>query len=265
METFEQQQEFFLTKWPELQSRLEESGPAAAIDFINSHEGDLERRVLFVFARQGMVHKAWRGQNLDAYIAVAEAGIAELLRQAANETDPEMKKKRTNSANAMSYNLGADLAFCWGDAHERNESHFRRGLKAGNDCLHWRRELGNPHYTFNMAHWLRGIHRLALGDSAGALVDMEDALDYAKLAAAEKGVPTELEGGDGSILLSSANVAQVRLIMGDENARPLYEKALGLLRAQQQSDDEETREDADWYVKQLEVVENLLLKQGAQQ
>jgi hypothetical protein len=109
-------------------------------------------------------------------------------------------------------------------------SAFLRGLKAGEDCLRWRRELNNPNYTFSMAPWLRGIHRLALNDLDGARADFEQCVHYAELNAAENAKPTDLEGGESSVVFSHGMVPDLP-IQGDEVAR-LRTSARGDLRWQ---------------------------------
>ncbi|HES58135.1 MAG TPA: hypothetical protein ENO21_01750 [Firmicutes bacterium] len=263
LETFEQQRDFFMDQWPQLKARLEEGGPEAGIAWINNtFTNDLERRVLYAYARMGVVQQEWDGRNLDAYIPIAEAGIAECLRQAEAAEDEETKNRRNNTANVISYNLGADLAFCWDDEFEHTEAHFRRGLKAGEDCIRWRHELGNPPMTLSMAHWLRGIHRLALEDSAGALEDFSESLRYAESAVAADGGSTSIEGGNGSILLGHGWVSLTKLIMGDESARGEYDQVMDIFREQLEGDDEHAAEDARWYVMQLSKIENMKLGDG---
>jgi hypothetical protein len=265
MDSFQSQKDFFFEHWPAMKHVLVTSGPRGAIDWIEStFSAELERRVLFVFARLGVVREPWDGRSLDAYVPIAEAGIAECLRQAEGEADPEVRKRRINNANVISYNLGADLAFCWDDEFERTEDHFVRGEQSGEDCLRWRRQLRNPLYTFSMAHWLRGIHRLALGKTEMALSDFRDSLQYAELQNLEDGKPTEIAGQDGAILLGHGWVGLTRLILGDHSARPDYDRVMSIFNAQLKSDDEHVAGDAKWYLMQLEKVEKRSLGQAAE-
>jgi hypothetical protein len=259
MQTFEEQQAFFTAHWPELSAALEQGGAEGGIAYISNFSDDLERRVLYFFAKTGIMDEAWPGRSLDTYISVADAGITECLRQAAAAPDDDTRQKRINSANVISYNLGADLACCWDDGLERSEAHFARGLKCGEDCIRWRLELGNPPFTLAIAYWLRGIHRLALDDKPGALADFTESLAYAETVAAEASKPTELEGEDSNVVFSHGMVALTRLIMGDATARPTYDKVRAIFTRHLQSDDEEQREDAAIYDPQLAVIERLFV------
>jgi hypothetical protein len=255
MQTFEDQLVFFNSHWPQLRSALESGGAAAGVAFINgTFSDDLERRVMYFFAKNGMLDAQWPGRNLDAYINVMDAGIAECLRQADAAPDEETKHKRINSANVLSYNLGADLACCWDDGLTRTPAHFTRGLKCGEDCLRWRLQLGNPPFTFAIAHWLRGIHRLALGDKSGALADFQESLRYAEVVAADSGKPTDLAGGDSNIVFGHGTVALTQLILGDTAARAEYNQVRSIFAEQLQSEDTEVRGDAEIYDPQLAVL-----------
>lgn len=259
MDTFEKQKDFFFEQWPKMEEALKVGGAEAAIAFINNNfSGDVELRVMFSFARMGMVWEETLGADtLVAYIPVAEAGMAECLRQAEAAEDNETRNKRINSANVISYNLGADLAHCWEDNFNRSEATFKRGLQAGEDCLRWRTELGNPPHTFSMAHWLIGIHKLALGDKAGALENFKEALRYSEISNKENNKPTDLDGQDGSIVLGHGWIALTKVLMGDESAQADYDKAMGIFREQLKSDDEHVAGDAKWYVMQLEKIEKM--------
>lgn len=256
MQTFEEQLAFFDTYWPQLRGALESGGAAAGIAHINdTFADDLERRVMYVFAKNGILDPEWPGRDLDLYIAVADAGIAECLRQADAAADEDTRNKRVNSANVISFNLGADLACCWDDGLTRHRAHFERGLRCGEDCIRWRLELGNPPFTLAIAYWLRGIHRLALAHNSGALADFEESLRYAEIVARENGRPTDLAGEDSSIVYGHGMVALTRLVMGDEAARAEYDQVRAIFARHLRSDDAAIREDADVYDPQLAVLE----------
>lgn len=259
MDTFEKQKDFFFEQWPKMEEALKEGGAEAAIAFINNNfSEDVELRVMFSFARMGIVwEEALGADTLDSYIPVAEAGMAECLAQAEAAEDEETRNKRINSANVISYNLGADLAYCWDDNFNRSEATFKRGLQAGEDCLRWREELGNPPHTFSMAHWLIGIHKLALDDKAGALENFKEALRYSEISNKENDKPTGLDGEDGSIVLGHGWIALTKVLMGDESAKADYDKAMAIFREQLNSDDEHVAGDAKWYVMQLEKIEKM--------
>lgn len=260
MKTFEEQQNFFNKHWSEMKTQLE-TDPKAGAKFIKDNfYDDLEKRVMYVFSRGGLIFGQWKNQNLDSYIPVADAGIEELLRQAEESPDEETRNKRIDTANVISYNLGADLAFCWDDSFNRTEAHFKRGLKAGEDCVRWRKELNKPPMPFSMAYWLCGVHRLALNDKEGSLKDFEESLRNAELDTKEQNQPTELEKADGALVLARGWVALTKLLMGNENARQEYNKIMEIFHKQLESNNENIREDAKIYIEQLEKAENMLKK-----
>jgi len=256
LQTWQEQRAFFMEHWPQLQAAIEDGGAEAGIAWINNtFSDDLERRVIYAYANQGLFYGDWAGRDLDTYIAVSDAGIAECLRQADAAGDEETKNKRVNSANVLSYNLGADLAFCWGDDFERERRHFERGLQAGEDCIRWRKELGNPPFTLSMAYWLRGIHRMALDDREGAVSDFEEALNYCEEQARADGQPTTLEEGNTSIVFNHGMVALAKLVAGDESARAEYDKVRAMFAEYLKSDDEELKGDAEVYDPQFDAIE----------
>jgi len=259
MKTFEEQQDFFKKHWLEMKAQLETGDPEAGARFIKENfEDDWEKRVMYIFARGGILFDEWKGQNLDTCIPVADAGIEELLRQAEENPDEETRNRRIDTANIISYNLGADLAFCWDDPFERTDAHFKRGLKAGEDCIRWRKELNKPPMPFSMAYWVCGIHRLALNDKEGALKDFEESLRYAELDSKEQNKPTKLEEADGVLVLAHGWAALTKLLMCKENAQQEYDKIMELFRKQTESKDEHISEDAKFYVEQLEKIKKLL-------
>jgi hypothetical protein len=261
MKTFEEQQNFFNKHWTEMKKGLEEGDSYAGLNYIKENfKGELERRVMYVFARTGFIFDDWKGKNLDAYILVVDEGIKELLRQAEESTDGEIRDKRTDTANIISYNLGADLAFCWEDTFERTDSHFKRGLKAGEDCVRWRKELNKPSILLSMAYWLCGIHRLALNDKETALKDFSESLRYAELDSKEQNKSTKLEEADGAFVITHGWVALTKLLMGKENTQQEYDKVMKTFQEHLESEDENIREDAKIYVEQLKKVEKLLKK-----
>jgi hypothetical protein len=259
MKTFKEQQDFFSKHWPEMKVQLETGDSEAGAKFIKEKfDDDLEKRVMYVFARGGIIFDKWKGKNLDACIPVAEAGIEELIRQAEKSPDEETRNRRIDTANVISYNLGADLAFCWDDPFKRNEAHFRRGLKAGEECLRWRQELSKPPMPFSLAYWLCGIHRLALNDKKGALKDFKESLSYAELDSKEQNKSIKLEEADGTLVFAHGWIALVKLLMDKKNAQIEYDNIMELFRKQTESKDEHISEDAKFYVMQLEKVKNII-------
>ena len=253
MESFQEQQDFFSTHWPTLRQKLENGGAEAAISWIDySFSDELDRLVLFLFARQGMVVGEWHGKNLDTCVQFADAAIAECLSQSAKATDEETRNRRLDSANTASYNLAADLAWCWNDGMDRDTRHHERGLKAAQECLKWRRQLGKGPWPMSMAFWAEGVHRLALSDFSGALVSMQKALDFVVQDASERNLPTAIGPDcDGKVLLSRGWLALARIASGDESAAGDFDQAVANLASQEESSDEHVSGDANFYRQQL--------------
>jgi hypothetical protein len=253
MESFKDQQEFFKSHWPMLRQKLENGGAASAISWIDySFSDPMERRVLFLFARQGMVMSEWQGRNLDACVQFADAAIAECLSQSARADEEDVRQRCLDSANMASYNLAADLAWCWADDFVREPRHFERGLKAAQECLKWRRQLGKGPWPMSMAWWADGVHRLALADNAGALGSFRKALDSAIIAAQEKNLPVILGPDcDGSVLMNIGWLALAGMKSGDAENKSAYDLVLINLASQEESPDELISGDAKVYRDQL--------------
>jgi hypothetical protein len=261
MDTYEAQAAFFREQWPALKAAIEAGGAGAGIDFIRAFDDPLQRRVLFAFARQGLngrdggFEDAIEPPSFDNLIAVADAGIAELLAQAEAEADAALRDRRVDSANVISYNLGADLADSWGDGRERTDAHFRRGLQAGEDCIRWRTQLGKPPAAMAMAYWVRGMHRLSLGDGPGAKEDFAASVASYEEDAAAEGRPIGLvpEAGFG-IVLGHGYVAIAEHACGEAGAGDRYRAALACFERQKSGADAEAAADAAFGITQLEAV-----------
>ena len=253
MQTYQDQLDFFNRQWPELKTAVETGGPGAVISLINARSDELERRVLYMFSRQGLVMG-------DAAVAVADAGIAEFLRQAEAAGDEATRDKRTDGANVISYNLSADLADCWpGDDAVRERHHFERGLKAAQDCITWREQLGKPAGPLSMAWWARGMHELSLGRHQDAVASLSTSLAFAKTAAADQQLPPTVGAdGDFSVILGSGYVGLARLCAGDESGRAQYDEAIAAFTVQLGIDGR--KEDAQFGIDQLKTVHSRYVK-----
>ena len=260
MESIQEQKAYFESQWPILKQALESGGPEAAAECIRGHEDPLERRVLWLFARQGMIGENWKGKDFDAFIEVADLGIAEFLDQAANEGDANLRARRIDGANIISYNLAADLAHCWpGDKRSRKPRHFERGLKAAEDCVRWREELDKPAGPRHMAWWAKGMHEISLGRHADAVVSFERALEFGKRMSAEAGSSVEV-GPEGTFatLLSAGYLGIARGIAGSAEGAALCDQAIAAFRAQLAEADK--KDDAKFGIDQLETVRSRYLK-----
>ena len=260
MQTFEEQRAFFKEQWPEMKAAAESGGAETVIEFIQGFDDKLERRVLYMFANQGLVNQEWEGKSFDVYIAVCDAGIAEFLRQAEAADDEETRDKRTDGANIISYNLSADLAECWpGDELPRERQHFERGLKAAEDCIRWREELGKPAGPFSMAYWAHGMHSLSLGELEASVESFAKSLDYAREAAAAEGLPVETSAETSfSMILGAGYLGLARWVAGDGEGQELYEQAIAAFKAQ--CEDRSKADDAQFGIDQLEVVKAKYVK-----
>jgi len=223
-----------------------------------------DRRRLYSLALQALGRQRWAGKSLDAQVALARAAIAEGLRQAGAEPDPEEAAKRLDFANALSYDLSADLAPCWpDDPRPRERRHFETGLAAADDCVRWRERLGKPAGPLSTAWWARGIHLLALGRRAEALEAFERSRDLAREAAASEGRGTSLDAsGHWSVLLGEGYVEIARQGLGDQEAPARLDALLGTIEEAAESRPAE-RDDLLFCREQLQLARGCLPCQGA--
>jgi tetratricopeptide (TPR) repeat protein len=225
------EKDFPESRWPELRTLMETKGAAAVVELINGFD-ESQRLSLFAFAQQAFGGRDWAGKNFDAYIELANAGIAEALRQAEAEPDAEKSAKLVDRANVMSYNLSADLAECWpGDTLPRAKRHFEAGLKAAEDCIRWREELGKGPFPFALAYWARGMHQFSLGDVAGATASFKEASDYSRKNAEDEGVSADVSPeGDFGVILNAGYLGLAEWAAGDEDGRTRYDAAIAAFR-----------------------------------
>ncbi|MEE8640182.1 MAG: hypothetical protein V3T41_07210 [bacterium] len=248
-------------QWDEMRRLMEEAGPEAVIEFINGFDDDEQRRQLYSFGRFAFAMKEWEGKNLDALVAVANAGIAEGLRQAEAATSAEDSAKLVDFANVLSYNLSADLAECWpGDTLPREKRHFEAGLKAAEICIRWREELGKGPGPFAMAYWAKGMHQLSLGDVDGAVVNFKKSLEYNVEIAKEEGTAAEVSAEAGfGLILADGYVGLAEWVKGDEEGKGRFENALAAFRegAEKYAD---KKDDFQFGIDQLEWVKKKFIK-----
>jgi hypothetical protein len=246
-------QAFFEEHAPTLQ-RAAAQGPDSAIAFIESFTDDIERRVLYLFARRALVMDEWEGRNLDCCVAVARAGIKEMLRQADNAANPAMRARCINLANAMSYDLAADTADCWpGDELPRTREHFQAGLAAAEDCIRWRTELDLGEDALATAWWAKGMHQLSLGDHAAARLSFQRSFELAQKSARDSGRPDGVGlDGDYGVILAWGYVGLADWALGEPDGKVRYGEAIATFNAQ--GADPELEEDARHGIDQLETV-----------
>lgn len=235
-----------------LRQALQSGGQQAVVAYLQElPEG--ERLGAFSFAQGFFGPRAETAAPLDDYIAVMRAGIAEGLRRSAAAADAEQSKRLKDTANIFSFNLLADLAECWpDDTVERERRHFEEGLRAADDCIRWRDELGKPNDRKAMAWWGRGMHLLSLGR-------------YDEAAEALRTACTLVLDGDDLAVAATSSFDQILYLgyyglglIATNDARG--EEMLTRARAafEGQLSEEEKREDAQFGLDQLSVVERKL-------
>ncbi len=253
-------QEFPEIHWDEMRTRMETGGAAAVADFVAGFN-DEERRKLYSFAQRAFYGREWAGKSFDGYVDVANAGIAEGLRQAEAATSAEDSAKLVDFANVLSYNLSADLAECWpGDTLPREKRHFEAGLKAAEDCIRWRQELGKGPGPFAMAYWAKGMHQLSLGDVDGAVENFKKSLEYNVEVAKEEGTAAEVSAEAGfGLILADGYVGLAEWVKGDEEGKGRFENALASFRegAEKYAD---KKDDFQFGIDQLEWVKKKFIK-----
>ena len=233
-------------QWDALKARMESGGAASVIAFIEESDGE-ERIQLFNFAREGFAFRDWDGKNLDAMIVVCRAGINHMV-----------SVDRIAAANALSYNLAADLAPCWeGDDLLRERRHYEAGAQAAEGCLEWREQLGKDALSFALAHWARGIHLLGLGRTANAAEAMSAAHERTVEAAKEKSEPTEIGVEATTMLLLSAGYARLAAwLAGTASAEADYRRILALLN-EKGAVDAAVKDEVAFHIGQLEKTRRL--------
>jgi len=260
METYQDQLAFFKEHWPAMKAAAEKDGADGVIKLIAGYEDDLQRRVLYMFSRQGLMMGDWEGKSLDACIAVADAGIAEFLAQSEAAADDETRDRRIDGANVLSYNLSADLAACWpGDETPRETRHFERGYKAAVDCIGWRGLLNKPPGPFSMAYWAKGMHEISLGKYQESVASFTKSLAFAKQDATAGELPATVSAeGTYSVVVGAGYLGLARLLAGDEAGQVQYDEAIAAFTAQLEIEDK--KDDAQFGIDQLEVVKAKYLK-----
>lgn len=270
------QPEFPYDRWDALKALAESDGVDAVIAYVEGHADLLERRKLYLFALSAFAQNDWEGKNLDTLIAIGGAGIREGLREAADEADAEVAARRVDFANVLSYSLAAALADCWeGDDAPRERRHFEAGVRAAEDCVRWRDELGKGPGPKSMATWALGMHRLSLGDLTGSRESFSTSLEQARAAAAdgpagdsdrqdtavaELAEETEVAAHeDFGIALAEGYLGLVEDLLGGGDDR--YQAACASFR--RMTEDDAKRDDAEFGLEQLAEVRRRYPSSGA--
>lgn len=250
--TPESEREFFAKHRGGLVDAAEKSGAAGVFAFVDAFGDDHERRVLYVFSLRALNVFDWPHRSLDLLVKVADFGLAELRAQADAAEEDEVSARRMMGAHTLSFNLSMDLADCWpGDEIERTRVHLKRGLRAAEDCLSWCPE--DRPGLLAQDHWVRGVHRVALGDREGAMESWEASLSQATIHAKDRGLPTEI-GKECyfGILLPSGLLGTARMLSGDSDGLQLYIDAMVSLGMQ--VDNPKMKQAADSAIQQIEII-----------
>ena len=209
---------------------IEEHGPQNVMDYIEEFE-PVQRLQLYDLTRELYIFREWEGRNIDDYITVMDSGIEEALSQANNASDSFTITVFLDMANAMSYNLSADLAECWpGDTLTRHRSHFERGLSAALQCIEWRHELDKGPYPFFMAYWAAGIHQLSLDRPREAIYSFVKSLNNAQQLTIDAGRPLGVTPEVGFELLLAHGYLGLAMQVCGEDEGEQYENAIHAFR-----------------------------------
>lgn len=214
-----------------------------------------ERRQLWRLALRRLDDRESPLRSFETIIDVAQAGIDDAMTLSNQARDSESAATWADAANVLSYNLSAALADCWpDDPAPRERHHFEIGLRAAEDCIRWRWELGKPPDRRAMGYWAAGMHHLSLGNLLEAWGSFTTAEKLARgTLKGSHGAGVEPEGDFGVILYHGyAGIA--RWVMGEDEGRRDYERACRAFEGTGHSDPER-KEDADFGLEQLRWVE----------
>ena len=250
--------------WEDLKAAMGRGGAAEVIRFIDSIEDGETRRTVYAVAQKRFGNRKDADRNFDALIEIVTEGIGDTLQQALVAEDGEEAWKLTDFANRLSYNLSADLAECWpGDEAPRERQHFEAGLRAAEDCIRWRRELGKPPDRRAMAYWIAGMHQLSLANLHEARGAFETASGLARLAVLGTGRDEIKAGSDFGVLLYAGYLGIVRAMLGETEGRAQYEASCQAFDATAAKAEGEEKEDAVFGAEQLRWVARKFLPETA--
>ena len=150
-----------------------------------------------------------------------------------------------------------------GDEAPRERRHFEAGLRAAEDCVRWRRELGKPPDKRAMAYWAAGMHQMSLGNLYEALGAFETAAGLARLSVVGTGRDEVKAGSDFGVLLYAGYLGIARWMLGDHEGRTLYEAACAAFDETTTKSEGEQQEDAVFGVAQLRWVAGKFRPGGA--
>ncbi len=250
-------------RWPELKSLMEKKGVDEVVAAVQKEEDPGQRLGLYSFLQGSFSNRDWKGKNFDAQIELVRAGMKDALRvadQIRAGGDHEKANRVADFANVMSYNLSADLAFCWpGDDRPRSKKHFEAGLAAADECLYWRKELDKGPAPFAMAWWAKGIHELFLGRFDDALASLSEAKKTGCEASKAAGRSGEIDAEAGFLFLINAGAhAIAEICVQKDGAEAYYQQVIQAFEDQKVKFPKEA-DDAQFGIAQLELAKQRLL------
>jgi hypothetical protein len=254
METFQEQKAFFEKNWQGLKEAVEKGGGKEAVSFIEKFEG-LEKRVMYSFARMGLVMGDWQNKNFDDYIIVVDHGIA-MLEKEAEKAAEEHKAQWLKRLHALNYNLSADIADCWpGDDQPRTQKHFKRALKSAEYCIKLQDTIRGGNGILSMDYWAKGMHEFSLGKAKEAVDSWAASFEYAK----KDGKVTEVnKDAPFGVILGLGYLGLARWKNGEEEGKAQYDQAINNFK--EQTADEKLKGDAEFGIAQLEKVKEKYIK-----
>jgi hypothetical protein len=245
--------------WGVLRDAAERGGAREVARAVFLREPE-SRRDLWRMALRRFDERAEPRRNFELLIDIAQAGIDDAMTLANQATDGAAAAEWADAANVLSYNLSAALADCWpDDPAPRERHHFEIGLRAAEDCIRWRWELGKSADRRAMGYWAAGMHHLSLGNLAEA---------WGGFSTAERLVRGDAKGGHGAgvspggdfgVILYHGYAGIARWLQGEDEGRRDFERACRAFE-ETHTTDPDRKEDARFGLEQLRWVEQRFVK-----
>jgi hypothetical protein len=245
--------------WGVLRDAAERGGAREVARAVFQREPE-SRRDLWRMALRRFDERVEPRRNFELLIDIAQAGIDDAMTLANQATDGAAAAEWADAANVLSYNLSAALADCWpDDPAPREPHHFEIGLRAAEDCIRWRWELGKSADRRAMGYWAAGMHHLSLGNLAEA---------WGGFSTAERLVRGDAKGGHGAgvspggdfgVILYHGYAGIARWLQGEDEGRRDFERACRAFE-ETHTTDPDRKEDARFGLEQLRWVEQRFVK-----
>ncbi len=244
------QSEFPESQRDAIEAALQATGAAGVVALIAQFGTIAERRALYGLARKVLLKQT--PVSLDTIITVAQAAIADLIAESAQQADADAANALKDGANIFSYNLSADLAPCWpGDDVVRETRHYEVGLAAAQDCLKWRHELHKGPWPFSIAWWAVGVHQLGLGNNAAAIEGFLQSYHHAELVVAGSEADPNTDFG---CLVAEGYLGLAEEAAGVVGGAERYAAAIAKFEAVAAGEPGEAVDDAKFGISQLQTM-----------